>query len=486
MPRLKYFRAHPQCLHSLWHSRDFPDALEEGSDAALASSLKVIERIFTAKSPEGCGLSIRANAEEQSTDDPHPVSFTDYASCVETLLAVVDATREIPGTSAASCLWWLSGANEVVSNRALAALLAAAARGVETEVGNGTEQTTQRIFCNAWSWLPRGSNKGEERGCVEEKALSVPRPLEAAQYLAALCLCKPGLQCLEAGVERDSSIAVEALVQLCGSTDSKMACACFRILQALARGGIGAQAFVDAGALKLAVEAGVRFEVAVDEDIVDDDKVRAVASALGAFAELAKAVKNTTLPLVDDAFQVSVRCLRRLGEFSGRPTAAAVRAALDVVTFRLTRPDRPTGITSVPVSRENSPVKPVRDDGDDDSDDRTGAESTVHGVDTPMEILRDASDILTAMKVHPTDSRVQQSGWRALIAIDTGRGDLEKFLKSGGDEDQSRHQMLKDCLERHGGGKLVAGQVAEILEGLKLEGDSGERLDLRIYGDKFC
>lgn len=51
---------------------------------------------------------------------------------------------------------------------------------------------------------------------------------------------------------------------------------------------------------------------------------------------------------------------------------------------------------------------------------------------------------------------------------------MEKFLTGAGDGKQTRRQMLRDCLERHGGDSLVAGQVADILEGLVLQGDSGE------------
>lgn len=58
--------------------------------------------------------------------------------------------------------------------------------------------------------------------------------------------------------------------------------------------------------------------------------------------------------------------------------------------------------------------------------------------------------------------------------MDTGRGDVDKFWTGAGDGQQSRRQMLRDCLERHGGDSLVAGQVADILEGLVLQGDSGE------------
>ena len=58
--------------------------------------------------------------------------------------------------------------------------------------------------------------------------------------------------------------------------------------------------------------------------------------------------------------------------------------------------------------------------------------------------------------------------------MDTGRGDVDKFWTGAGDGHQSRRQMLRDCLERHGGDSLVAGQVADILEGLVLQGDSGE------------
>lgn len=50
---------------------------------------------------------------------------------------------------------------------------------------------------------------------------------------------------------------------------------------------------------------------------------------------------------------------------------------------------------------------------------------------------------------------------------------MDKFWTGAGDGQQSRRQMLRDCLERHGGDSLVAGQVADILEGLVLQGDSG-------------
>lgn len=174
-----------------------------------------------------------------------------------------------------------------------------------------------------------------------------------------------------------------------------------------------------------------------------------------------------------------------------------------MITFRLTRSDRartgPKGLLD--------PLSVVKDDAESapsystaaaamtamDSSDRVGKDqaggdnersiwetggedgdvTAADGVDEPMEILRDGSGILATMKAHPTDSRVQESGWRALIAMDTGRGDVERFLVSGDGQERGR-EMLRDCIKRHGGDSAVAGQVAAMLESLVLQGDSGE------------
>lgn len=179
--------------------------------------------------------------------------------------------------------------------------------------------------------------------------------------------------------------------------------------------------------------------------------------------------------------------------FSLHRVTAAAKAALDVVTYRLTRPDRPksaagASIIAPPITDpENGGTNgtgDVNDQGarsDSQSRLRVDAESAASVAiqeveDAPMEVLGDAGVILAAMKAHPMDARLQESGWRSLIAMDTGRGDVDRFLTGGGggDGQRSRRQMLKDCLERHGGDSMVAGQVAAILEGLVLHGgDSG-------------
>ncbi|CAM9197891.1 unnamed protein product, partial [Ectocarpus fasciculatus] len=468
--------------------RDFPEALEEGSDVALASALKVVERIFTGKSPEACALSLRAKSEEESCDDPHRPTFSDYDNCVETVLAVVEATPEAPGAAAATCLWWLSGASSKAPDRALAAILAAAA------VANGTEATHEAraaekaaaqllVSADVWSWFSRVDG-GE--GNAEEEGENIPpaRPVEGARFLAALCLCRPGLECLEAAVERETPRRVaEALVTLCGSADPLLARACFRIIERLAKGGTGPQVFVDAGALAAAAEAGALFEVEEDAETVEDAEAHAIAAALGAVATLAEAGGKDARPVVDNAFQLSVRCLARVGEYSGRPAAAAAKSALDVITVRLTRSDRPKGAVGVRGGGAAAGPAPVaegavveNDEGDGGTDKAVSGPredaADVEDVDKPMEILKDAGAILAVMKAHSTDARVQQSGWKSLIAMDTGRGDVEKFWTGVGDGQQSRRQMLRDCLERHGGDSLVAGQVADILEGLVLQGDS--------------
>lgn len=92
------------------------------------------------------------------------------------------------------------------------------------------------------------------------------------------------------------------------------------------------------------------------------------------------------------------------------------------------------------------------------------------GVDRPMEVLKDGGAILAAMKAHPSDARVQESGWRSLIAMDTGRGDVEKFFSTGDAQERGR-EMLRDCIERHGGDTEVAGQVAAMLQRLVIQGD---------------
>lgn len=307
--------------------REFPDALEEGSDPALASALTVVDRIFSRKTPEACVRSLRAAAEEASSEDPHLATSSDYANCVETLLAVAEATSEAPGMAAATCLWWVSGARSAAPDRALTAILEAAAAIREStdssgaEVGEDDGESVQ-LGLDVWSWFPL---EGAEGAGEDEVASSPPRPLDAARFLAALCLCKPGLQALEAGVRRDLPRAVDALVKLSGSADPKLARACFRIVERIARAGIGAAAFVDAGALAQATEAGMRFEVEEEAEDVDDLEARAIAAALGAVVVLAEAGGESARPLIDDAFRLSVRCLGRLGEFTGRPAAGEER-----------------------------------------------------------------------------------------------------------------------------------------------------------------
>lgn len=169
-----------------------------------------------------------------------------------------------------------------------------------------------------------------------------------------------------------------------------------------------------------------------------------------------------------------VLCLPR------RHVAAAAKAALDVITFRLTRTDRPhgrrTGIDGVipPLNKSDSVGNASKDPKKGDAG--GGLESwgeAMDGEDVPMEVLKDGSGILGVMRAHPSDARVQESGWRSLIAMDTGRGDVEKFF-TGGDGQERRREMLKDCIERHGGDSEVAGRVAAMLERLVLSGDSGE------------
>lgn len=493
------------CLHILNAPtplrRDFPEALEEGSDAALAAALKVVERIFTGKSPEACILSLRARTEEESTDDPHVPTASDYSSCVETALAVAEATPEAPGAAAATCLWWLSGASSVAPDRALSALLAAEPEASEEgERGEGEpiigedgerkdrdgEAVAQPTTGDVWSWFPHGVGGEEEEGEI----VAAARPLEAARFLATLCLYPPGLKVLEAGVRRKEPHALEALLRLSASDDPRLARSCFRILERLGArdSSIGPQTLVDAGTLEVATEAGKRFEVVADVEEVHDDEAHAIAAALGTVAVLAETGGASARPVIDDAFQLSVRCLGRVGEFSGRPAAAAAKAALDVITFRLTRPDRPKGSAvtrpggvALP-SSEDGGITPGDSGGRDDNEDKmapaieksSSFSVGSDGVDTPMEVLKDADAILAAMKAHPSDARVQQSGWKSLLAMDTGRGGSQRAVPGAGDGYQSRRQMLRDCLERHGGESLVAGQVADILAGLGLHTDSGE------------
>lgn len=168
--------------------------------------------------------------------------------------------------------------------------------------------------------------------------------------------------------------------------------------------------------------------------------------------------------------------------FSSPRVTAVAKSALDVITYRLTRSDRPKGAAGVSVAPPvTDPDNAISSAGDvngqvskPDNPSPLNASVVVEEVDAPMEVLKDAGVILAAMKAHPMDARVQESGWRSLIAMDTGRGDVDRFLPGGGDGQRSRRQMLKDCLERHGGDSMVAGQVAAILEGLVLHGDSGE------------
>lgn len=477
--------------------RDFPDALEEGSDPALTSALKVVERIFTSKSSEACALALRAQTEEESGDDRHQPTASDYASCTETLLAVAEVTSEAPGTAAANCLWWLSGASDVAPNRALASILSAAAMmdsreyAEEGERRESIDDSITQLHSEVWSWFSLAS---AQVGVVE---VLNPRPLEAARFIAALCISKSGLKTVEKGVRRDYARIVDALVKLCGSEDPSLASACLRVVERLARADIGQRIFLEAGALRQAVEAGARFQsandtlmIAIGDDTMstEDAHALAIAAALGTVASLAGASGEDAWMLVDEAFQVSVRVLGRIAEYPGRPAAAAAKSALDVVTIRLSRSDRPKGsgvsrIASFSSSvggegggDEDGTTPSQNDDGDNRlSSGAVNRSAVVSELDEPMEILGDASAILAAMKAHPTNVRVQQSGWKSLIAMDTGRGDVEALLGPCGDGKGSTRQILKDALKRHAGDSLVAGQVADILEGLVLQGESGEQ-----------
>lgn len=492
----------------LFSPRNFPDALEEGSDPALTSALKVVERIFTNKSPEACALALRAQTEEESGDDPHQPTAGDYASCTETLLAVAEVTSEAPGAAAANCLWWLSGASDVAPDRALAAIMAAAAMmdgGEYAEEGEGREiigreqdmDSITQLQSGVWSWFSLASAKVVVAGAPN------PRPLEAARFIAVLCISKLGLKTVERGVSRDCARTVHALVKLCGSEDPSLASACLRVVERLARADIGQQVFLEAGALRQAVEAGARFQsandalmIAIDDNTrrTEDAQALAIAAALGTVASLAVSGGEAAWSLVDEAFQVSVRVLGRIAEYPGRPAAAAAKSALDVITIRLSRSDRPKGSGVCRIASFSSSVggegggdeDETTPSQNDDVDDRlsSGAvnrSAVVSELDEPMEILGDASAILAAMKAHPTNVRVQQSGWKSLIAMDTGRGDVEALLGPCGDGKRSTRQILKDALKRHAGDSLVAGQVADILEGLVLQGESGEQF---YFGDK--
>ncbi|CAN0588301.1 unnamed protein product, partial [Ectocarpus sp. 12 AP-2014] len=57
------------------------------------------------------------------------------------------------------------------------------------------------------------------------------------------------------------------------------------------------------------------FEVEEDAETVEDAEAHAIAAALGAIATLAEAGGRDARPVVDDAFQLSVRCLARVGEY---------------------------------------------------------------------------------------------------------------------------------------------------------------------------
>lgn len=335
--------------------RDCPDALEEGSDAALASALKVVERIFATKSPAECARSLLqatptndeslANDEQKTssstTSTANPVPAANVTSnFVETLLAVTEATPEAPGTAAATCLWWVSGARDDVTGVALGALLARAANDESAAVGEaevgGREASDAEDVASSfssdddWAWFPVG--QAEEQ--AERDTTTPPRrgqgqgqrpgALAAARFLAALCLCKPGAHALESGVRAESPGAVEALVHLCGAEEPILAGACFRIVERLAARGLGPLVFVDAGVLDRAAKAGARFfEIAEDkeEGEVGDAEAYAIAAALGAVAALAEVGGKNAHPTIDSAFRLSVRCLAGVGEFSGRPAA---------------------------------------------------------------------------------------------------------------------------------------------------------------------
>lgn len=354
------------------HNRDCPEALEEGSDAALAPALKVIETIFSRKNPEECVRSLRDAAPSDANDgadgeDTRTSSVVeddvDVVKCVETLVTVAEASPAAPGTAAATCLWWVAGASDKVTERALNILLVEALAGGsggadmsdgDTPDANGctvgleTEEEAEDLRAESatamydggdgWARLltPRipvesGEEADEASPALVESAAAIAatvesEPLLAARFLAALCLCKPGLSALGSGVRRRSPRAVEALVELCDGTDPQLARSCFRIVERLA-GELGAREFVNAGVFERAADALTRFERSAggtEVVAVGDAEVHAIAAALGAVAALGKVGGKSTRRVIDDAFRVSVRCLTAIGEFSGRPAAGKI------------------------------------------------------------------------------------------------------------------------------------------------------------------
>lgn len=341
--------------------------LQEGSDAALASALKVVETIFSNKTPDECARLVHPTAE--STDSAYVVPQSvsrdnargvDAAQCIETLLAVAEATPAVPGIAAATCLWWVSGASRKVASRALDALIAAVAatavagsgvtsdgadEEVTAETAGGDEGSSdgKRPFGgddngDSWSWLrptpvePGGADvpplEEQEEGTHAAAAVEAAvKPLPAARFLAVLCLCKPGLQALGSEVRQQLPQAVDALVKLCGVEDPRLTHSCFRVVERLVGSELGAREFVNAGVLQRAAEAGRRFERAEenkgrkDVGVVGDEEAYAIAAALGAVAALGKAGGKSAHPAIDSTFRLSVRCLAGVGEFSGRPAA---------------------------------------------------------------------------------------------------------------------------------------------------------------------
>lgn len=282
--------------------------------------------MFTGKAPDKCARSlVRDGPDPPGEEDvkappdgsPAPGRMTPV-ECVEILLTVAGTAPDAVGSAASTCLWWISGASPDVAARALDGFVRASAAsngGDEATGGNLPGDET----ASDWVWFLLTSNGSTP----EEGAPMMPRRLlGAGRFLAALCLCKPGLKAVEGAVGAASADAVQALLSGCRATDPRLACSSLRILERLASGDLGARKFIDAGVLKVAGEAAVRFEGTHDEDgLIGDDEAYALAAALGMITALAKPAGKRAHDVVEDAFRLAVRCLDGVADLGGRPAA---------------------------------------------------------------------------------------------------------------------------------------------------------------------
>ncbi|CAM9186009.1 unnamed protein product, partial [Choristocarpus tenellus] len=487
---------------------DFPDFLLEDYDVALVSALKTVERCLTRRDHAACNRALTSTPPETNSERT-PRSED---KCVRTLLTVAEAceTARPVGNSAGLSLWWIFGGNNMVTQFALESLF-----GAETEAPSPPEQEFPLEGSESPPSLARlmrlSLGEGKRPGVLKAPRAEVSGSalwaklledtggsLGAARLLAALGCSKVGAEAVMAALRERGSESIAELTELCGSEDPRMAHACLRIVERAVTSEADAEEFVAVGALSKAVAAATRFGSA--EVTGDDAEARALAAALAAVTALVKADGDEVSSLLDETFHLGVRCLGGVGEVSGRPAAAISKAALDLITCRLTRSStlkrgpksgqepslpsnlnksrrgslgslEPTSGHKQDISRRGSlgsqePKSALPFDVEEDTG-KDGSKSCGDNTES-IEALQGGGVILAAMASHPQDARVQEAGWRALIAMDTGRRDVEMLFESK-EGAECGHELLRSCLERHGGDSGVVGEVVSMLQNLGLD-----------------